>query len=205
MKIIGLTGGIASGKNFIAEIFAKNGAVIFDADDEVHRLLELDKSVIASVKKKFPTSFINKKIERKILGKIVFSDKNKLKILEKIIHPEIRKSYQKFLAASKKQKKKLAVLNIPLLLESKAYKCDYIVAIVLPKKVQKMRFLTRERQKNSIITVEELTKKFEQIRKKQLSNLHRKKHADFVIKNDGSFEDASKRVKKFLQQFNLVG
>ncbi len=74
MKIIGLTGGIASGKSFVAEIFKKKGAMIFDADEEVHKLLELDKSTILAIKKKFPTSFIDRKIDRKILGKIVFSE-----------------------------------------------------------------------------------------------------------------------------------
>ena len=59
MKIIGLTGGVASGKNFVAEIFAQKGAVIFDADKEVHRLLDSDKSTISKVKKIFPESFLN--------------------------------------------------------------------------------------------------------------------------------------------------
>lgn len=96
MKIIGLTGGIASGKNFIAEIFAKNGAVIFDADVEVHKLLESDKSTIEEVINSFPESFIEQKINRKILGKIVFSNSKKLEILEKILHPKVRKKYQSF-------------------------------------------------------------------------------------------------------------
>ncbi len=199
MKIIGLTGGIASGKNFIAEIFAQNGAAIFDADAEVHGLIDLDKSTIAEIKKHFPESFVDKKIERKILGKIVFSDEKKLKILEKIIHPRVRKIYQKFLSNAKKQRAKFVVLNIPLLLESKAYKCDYIVAIIPSKKIQKERFLAREKQKHPTATVAELTTKFEQIRKKQLSNLHRKKYADFVIKNDGLKTHAAAVVKKILE------
>jgi len=101
MKIIGLTGGIASGKNFVAEILAKKDAAIFDADKEVHKLLESDKSTILEVSKKFSQSFIDKKINRKILGEIVFSPgekgAKKLKILEKIIHPKIRKNHLEFL------------------------------------------------------------------------------------------------------------
>ena len=85
MKIIGLTGGIASGKNFVAEIFQKNGAAVFDADKEVHELLESHVEAIKEVKENFPESVIGKKISRKLLGQIVFLDSQKLKILEKII------------------------------------------------------------------------------------------------------------------------
>jgi dephospho-CoA kinase len=81
MKIIGLTGGIASGKNFVAEIFQKNGAAVFDADKEVHELLESHAEAIKEVKENFPESVIGKKISRKLLGQIVFSDPQKLKIL----------------------------------------------------------------------------------------------------------------------------
>ena len=92
ISVVGLTGGIASGKNFVAEIFSKNGAAIFDADKEVHLLLESNQDVIAQIKKNFPQSLVNHKIDRKILGKIVFDKKSaqKLKILEEILHPKVR-------------------------------------------------------------------------------------------------------------------
>lgn len=203
MKIIGLTGGIASGKNFVAEVFAKNGAVVFDADKEVHQLLELDKSTFREVNKFFPEAVIDKKIDRKILGKIVFSaeDKSgkKLKILEKILHTKVRKKYQEFLKKSKKEK--LAVLNIPLLLESEGYDCDKIVAIITSKAIQKKRFLERAKKNHPKIFAAEkknFEKKFEQIRSKQLSNLERKKRADFVINSSLSKASTIKQVKKFL-------
>jgi dephospho-CoA kinase len=200
MKIIGLTGGIASGKNLIAEIFVQNGAVVFDADAEVHKLLESDKSTIQAVKKNFPESFVVQKINRKILGKIVFADEKKLRILEKILHPKVRKNCQEFLKSARAKKKKFAVLNIPLLLETRGYKCDYIVAIITKKSVQKKRFLVREKQKNPAAKISELEKKFSQIISKQISNLERKARADFVIKNDGTKDDAASQVKKILSK-----
>lgn len=198
MKIIGLTGGVASGKNLIAEIFAKNGAAVFDADAEVHKLLKSDQSSIRAVKKIFPESFVEQKIDRKILGKIVFADEKKLRVLEKILHPKVRKNYQKFLKSAREKKKKFAVLNIPLLLETKGYKCDYVVAIIAKKSVQKKRFLAREKNKNPAAKIAESEKKFAQIISKQISNSERKTKADFVIKNDGDKADAAVRVKKIL-------
>ena len=200
MKIIGLTGGIASGKNFVAEIFAQKGAAVFDADFEVHQLFASDKSVIGAVKKNFPESFVEGKIERKILGKIVFSDAAKLAILEKILHPKVREKYQEFLANAQKSKKKIAVLNIPLLLETKGYKCDKIVAIVASPSVQKRRFLARHK-KISAAEKQNLEKKFEQIRSKQISNLARKASADFVVNSGGSKEFTRRQVEGVVAHF----
>ncbi|MDX2082412.1 MAG: dephospho-CoA kinase [Rickettsiales bacterium] len=209
--IIGLTGGIASGKNFVAEIFAKNGAAVFDADQEVHNLLANNSYVISQVRKNFPNCFVDQKINRQILAKIVFANQKKLRILEKILHPQVRKSYQEFLKKLAAKKVKIAILNIPLLLESKAYKCDKIVAIIAPKSVQKKRFLARAQKnkqrnkqknkaKNSAIEKENLIKKFEQIHQKQISNIERKLHADFIINSAISKVDTIKQVQKILYQ-----
>lgn len=199
MKIIGLTGGIASGKNLVADIFAQNNFPVFDADKEVHKLLDSDKSTIAEVKKAFPQSFIAEKIDRKILGKIVFGSDAKMKILERILHPKVRKNYQKFLKQAKKEKAKAIVLNIPLLLESEAYKCDYIIAIITTRKVQKERFINREKAKNPQAKITDLNKRFSKIIKKQFSNSLRKKHANFIIKNDGLKSHTTKQAKQILQ------
>ena len=198
MKIIGLTGGIASGKNFIAEIFAKNGAVIFDADVEVHKLLESDKSTIEEVINSFPESFIEQKINRKILGKIVFSNSKKLEILEKILHPKVRKKYQSFLDKSKKEGKKLVILNIPLLLEKKGYEYDKIIAVISTKSIQRKRFLARTKEFYPETFAEEkenLIKQFEKIFLKQTTNKDRKKVADFVIDNTKSKDFTISQVK----------
>ncbi len=201
MKIIGLTGGIASGKNFVAEIFAQKGAAIFDADKEVHKLLELDKSVIIQIRNFFLESFVEGKIDRKILGKIVFANPEKLKILEEILHPKVRKKYEEFLAQAQKEIKKLAVLNIPLLLETKAYNCDKIVAIIASPSVQKRRFLARAKNATEA-EKKNLEKKFEQIRSKQISNAERKASADFVVNSAVSKDFTAEQVEWIIACFD---
>jgi len=202
MKIIGLTGGIASGKNFIAEIFANNGAAIFDADEEVHKLLESDKSTIEEVKKFSPESFVEHKINRKILRKIVFSNSEKLEMLEKILHPKVRKKYQSFLDKSKKEGRKMVILNIPLLLEKKGYECDKIIAVISTKSIQRERFLVRTKESYPETFSEEkenLRKQFEKIFLKQTTNKDRKKAADFVINNIKSKDFAISQVKNLIK------
>jgi len=200
MKIIGLSGGIACGKNFIADIFAKNGCVIFDGDAQVHQLLSSHKLTISQVKKHFPESFVDGKIDRKILGKIVFSNQKKLQILEKIIHQKVRENYAEFLKKAQKNGAKCVVLNIPLLLETKGYECDFIVAIITKRSVQIKRFITREKLKNPQSLVKDLKEKFAQIIKRQTSNQIRKKHADFIIQNDDLKSHAVKQVKEILKE-----
>lgn len=202
MKIIGLSGGVASGKNFIADIFAENGGVIFDADAQVHELLSSHKLTISEVKKNFPESFIDGKIDRKILGKIVFSNQKKLQILEKIIHQKVRENYQEFLIKAQKDGAKFVVLNIPLLLETKGYKCDFIVAIITKRSHQIKRFIAREKLKNPQSLIKDLKAKFAQIIKRQTSNQIRKKHANFIIQNDGLKSHAAKQVKEILKKIN---
>lgn len=201
MKIVGLSGGIASGKNFVAEIFAQNGAAIFDADSQVHYLLKEDKSVILEVKKHFPESFADQKIDRKILGKIVFSNQDKLDILEKIIHPKVKERYQEFLKKSQSENRKIAILNIPLLLEKDGYKFDKIIAITTSPSIQKKRFLARARKSNIKNFTKEkgqLEKKFEQIRSKQITNSQRKQAADFVINSSFSKAKTISQTKQIL-------
>lgn len=176
MKIIGLTGGIASGKNFVSEIFAKHGAAIFDADKETHNLLESDESTLNEIQKNFPKAVINHKINRKALGEIVFSDKNKLRILEEIIHPQVRRKYQEFLQNSKNNGCKIVVLNVPLLLETKGYDCDYVIALIAPKEIKKARFLARSNSFDK--DAEEL---FEKIHSNQIDDEARKSKANFII------------------------
>lgn len=194
MKIVGLTGGIASGKNFVAEIFQKNGAMIFDADAEVHKLLESDKSTFEYIIKEFPQAVIDQEIDRKILGKIVFSDIEKLKILEAILHPKVREKYQDFLKESQKNNAKLVVLNVPLLLESDGYKCDKIVAIIAADEVRKQRFIKRSKSDD----INNLEEKFAQIKAQQIDDYQRKEKADFVIDNSGLESETIKQVEEII-------
>lgn len=202
MKIIGLTGGVASGKNFIADLFAQKGALVFDADQEVHHILHHDEDAISRIKDAFPESLIDNKVDRKSLGKIVFNDPQKLRLLESIIHPKVREKYELFLAKAKEVGAKMIILNIPLLLESKQYEADIIIAITASKNIRKQRFIQRYRQLNpdSSLTDDELSHKFELIRQQQLSDKERSRQADYVISNDLSKDHAIKSVELIISK-----
>lgn len=207
MRIIGLSGGVASGKNFIAEIFAKKGAALFDADKEVHNLLQSNSEIISQIRNNFPESFIDNKINRKILGEIVFNNKEKLEKLEEILHPKVRQNYQKFLKKAHQHNKKLVILNIPLLLEKGGYKCDKIIAIIIPEKTQKQRFLQRHLKLNKNYFTQnliQLEQRFYQIKSKQFNNLQRKQQADFIIFNGLSKYYTLQQINKICSKMGIL-
>lgn len=186
MKIIGLTGNIASGKNFVADIFKNLGAKVFDADEEVSNLLDKNTNIIEEIEDYFPSVIIknkiSKKIDREILAKLVFKNINNLEKLQNIIHPVIKKKRYKFIKQCYLNRRKLLILNIPLLFENNIHlECDMSVLVTSSKFVQRQRFIKREQFKG--INKNTLVAKFENIIQNQMPNCKKHKLADFIIKN----------------------
>lgn len=192
MLIIGLTGGIGMGKSFVAREFSRLGFSIFDADKEVHGMFSSDKNSIEKIKKEFPESFVKERIDRKKLGELAISDPAKIKKLEKIIHPLVRKKELDFIKKMRAAGKKFVLLDIPLLFETGFDKfCDYVVVVHAPLFIQRRRLLKRgkmtEAQFNSII-------------KKQMPAKEKKKLADFVINTGLEKSVAIKQVREVFRK-----
>ena len=197
MKIIGLSGGIASGKNTVAEIFQQLGIAVFDADAVVHKLYSQDQKIIELVAKNFPETFDGKIINRQILSALISKNPNQIHVLEKIIHPEIRQIYQNFLENNLQKKANFVVINIPLLLESNQYKTDKIIAIIADEKLRQDRYIQRiipDLKNANHDLINELKNKFLMLKNKQISDAERIKNADFVIQNDGNLADLKQKT-----------
>ncbi len=194
MKVLALTGGVASGKNFIADIFEKNfKCKIFDADHETHELIANDNEVKALIMRNFPDCIHEGQISRHKLGLEVFNDIDRLQTLEKIIHPRVQDRYQSFLKDAKSHKLEFIVLNIPLLLEKGHYDYDHLIAIATDKNTRKKRYVKRELKKDPTQYEEVLDRKFERITKNQFEDEKRKALADFTI--DGSLDKNDLKFK----------
>jgi len=97
MRIVGLTGGIGSGKSSILEIFKKIGVSTYNADESAKKLISRNKNIIHSIKQLFGEEIYNEnELNSKLVSKIVFNDKEKLKSLNSIIHPEVAKDFEGF-------------------------------------------------------------------------------------------------------------
>lgn len=173
MLIIGLTGSIGVGKSNVAKEFRQLRVDVFDADYVVHKLLGKGGGGVKKVAEIFPEAYENGAINRKKLGEIVFKDKQKLLALEKILHPLVRKSEERFLRKAQALKKKMVILDIPLLFEKGFdHKCDYTIVVTAPPFIQRARVLRRRN-----MTLE----KFAEIKRLQMPQAKKKRLADFII------------------------
>ena len=124
----------------------------------------------------------------------------KMKILENIIHPQVQKNCALFLQENRKKNAKIVLLNIPLLLEKKGYKCDKIISLIISPSVQKRRFIARQKKLFKNLSKQEIAQKFIQISAQQFSNLQRKKMSNFVINSSFSKEKTIAQAKNIFQK-----
>lgn len=173
MKIIGLTGSIGMGKSTLAAQWRSLGVSVHDADKIVHQLMHKNGEAFLAVADAFPEVVKDNEIDRKALGKIVFYDVGKREILEKIIHPLVRRSSNHFIALCRKRRDKICILDIPLLFETnRNIDMDEIITVTAPKWIQKRRVLVR---KNMTLD------KFKSIVKTQFPDYRKRLLSDHVI------------------------
>ena len=147
MILVGLTGGIASGKSEVSRIFKKLGAYIIDADEIAHALLEPGTRTWKEVVKSFGTDILrpDQTIDRTRLGQIVFDDPGKLAVLNTILHPSVfaeKERRRKAIAQADPQA--IVIFDVPLLIETKAHeRVDKVVVVVVDPKTQLKRLMER--------------------------------------------------------------
>ena len=194
IKVIGITGGIASGKSTIAKILGSLGASVISADKICHRLVNT-KSMSQKIINRWGDHVQDKygKIERHKLGKIVFADKKELTALNRIIHPEAIKQIKNRIAKLRNESTTVAiVLDAALLVESNLIDiCDITLYVDTRKNTCKARVKNSRKWPSGEITKRE---KFQ-------SSLREKRGiADIVISNNQHQADTLKQVKDFWHQ-----
>ncbi|MDA0936939.1 MAG: dephospho-CoA kinase [Bacteroidetes bacterium] len=143
MKVVGLTGGIGSGKSSVLEVFSAKGIPCYKADDRAKKLMQEDEELIFKIKKWFGDNIYDAhRLNRKRLAKLVFDDKNKLKKLNAIVHPAVQKDFQLFLS---KQNAPYVIKEAAILFESGgADQCDTIILVTAPEEIRINRVMKRE-------------------------------------------------------------
>ncbi|MGH7031081.1 MAG: dephospho-CoA kinase [Stellaceae bacterium] len=174
MIIVGLTGSIGMGKSTAAAMLRRMRVPLFDADQVVHRLLAPGGAAVAAVESAFPG--VRTKpggIDRGILGQRVFGDPVTLSRLEHILHPMVADREKQFLARARARRERLAVLDVPLLFESRgAGRCDYVVVVSAPAMLQRQRVMRRPGMTEA---------RFAAILKQQMPDAEKRRRADFVV------------------------
>jgi dephospho-CoA kinase len=142
--VLGLTGSIGMGKSTAAALLRRLGVPVHDADAAVHRLQARGGAAVKAIAAAFPDTVKEGRVDRQALGRVVFADQAKLKKLEAILHPLVRREEQKFLAQARARRCPLVALDIPLLFETHGEeRCDHVMVVSAPRRVQLARVLRR--------------------------------------------------------------
>ena len=144
MKIIGLTGGIGSGKSSVLEIFKKIGISTYNADESAKKLISSDKKIIYSIKQLFGEDIYDKnELNSKLVSKIVFNDKEKLKSLNSIIHPAVAIDFDNF--CFKHRDETYIVKEAAIIFETKTENLfNKIIYVKAPKEIRIDRVMQRD-------------------------------------------------------------
>lgn len=146
MRVVGVTGGIASGKSTLMGMFRSAGVPGIDSDRIVHRLLRKGTRVFHLVKSAFGPACLDQhgNIDRRALGRRVFSDVRARRRLERIVHPAVFAEIDRSVRRLARRRVRLAAVDIPLLYETKSeIRYDVIVVAYVPRSVQILRLLRR--------------------------------------------------------------
>ncbi|NLZ54481.1 MAG: dephospho-CoA kinase [Thermoanaerobacteraceae bacterium] len=200
MLVIGLTGGIASGKSTVSLLLKKKGAVIIDADEIARHIMQPGKPAWIKVVNHFGQQIINedKDIDRSRLADIVFSDKEQLKLLNSFTHPEIINEIKERLEHYKSLQEKVIILDAALLLEVGLHRVvDEVWVVEVDEKIQLERLMAREKNLDVKQAMDRI--------KSQMPQKEKIRYAHRVIDNSGSIEDTKVQVDKIWREISNSG
>lgn len=195
--VLGITGGIATGKTAVSDMLREMGFDIIDMDIISREVINFPE-VIDLLTKEFGTDILNNnQIDRKKLRETVFNNKEKVDKLNNIMHPAIVKISEKKIKKLKDMKKNLIVIVIPLLFEVHLeYLTDKILLVAS----------SREKQIERIIKRDHTNKKdAENIINSQMSLDEKRMKSDYIIENNGNLAELKEKVLEFLNNLNYTG
>ena len=190
MIVLGLTGSIGMGKSTTAAMFAEEGAVVWNADEAVHRLYARGGSAVGPIGEAFPGAVVAGAADRARLAELLGRDEAAFRRLETIVHPLVVRGRLEDLAAAEARGAALAVLDIPLLFETGGDAAvDAVVVVTAPAEVQAARVLARPG-----MTRERL----DAILARQLPDAEKRRRADFIVDTGQGLEPARAQVREIV-------
>ncbi len=196
MKVIGLTGTSGSGKSYACEIFAMYKIKSVDTDKVVHALYKKDEECKNELRQEFGDGIFNEKgsVCRTRLRKIVFSDKEKLEKLNKIVHKYVIKKCNEKIENALEKGEKAIIIDAPLLYEAGMDKsCDFVISLTADVDVRRERLAKRDH-----LSAQEIEKRI----KNQHTDGFFAQKADYVIINNG--EEIKPQIEKILELEELL-
>ena len=196
MYILGITGGIGSGKSTASDYLKNKGAVIFNADQEAKKHLKHTKILQNRIIDAFGQKVVEKnKLSISKLAETAFSSKIDQKILNGLMWPEVFILVEKSISEAKQNEEKLFVVDAAMIFEANfEHMFDSTLLIQTRKKIRLERALKRKN-----LHLEQIQNRMSL----QMSETEKKRKADYIINNDGTLENFHKKMDDFIEQINF--
>lgn len=192
---IALTGSIGMGKSTVAKMFGAAGVPVFDADAVVRELQGPGGGLVDKIGEMFPGCVRSGTLDRECLAQIVLADREKLKVLETLVHPAVREAREKFVAAN--QGAAALIFEIPLLFETGGEaEFDKVIVVSAPAEIQRVRALQR-----CGMTVAKL----DSILARQTPDAEKRVRADFVIDTGADLSTTETQVRDIIACLGVDG
>lgn len=196
--VIGLTGGIASGKSTVSNMLKEMNITVIDADVEARLAVEKGEPAYQKILAEFGHDILlpSGEIDRQQLGSIIFHNAEKRQLLNSIVHPEVRKRMSNQVEAARVHGEQVIVLDIPLLFESKlTYMVEKTILVYVDRDIQLKRLI--ERNNLSLDDAEARVKS-------QMPLLDKVALADAVINNNGTITETKNQVIEVLKSWGIT-
>ncbi|HEY3588229.1 MAG TPA: dephospho-CoA kinase [Myxococcaceae bacterium] len=193
MRVVGLTGGIASGKSTVSAMFRELGAPVIDADEAARDVVEPGTSGLLEVARRFPGVVdATGRLDRAALGQRVFADPTERRALEAILHPRIREEVARRLEALARAGVTVALYDAALLIENGLHRgLDGVIVVSAPEAVQRSRLAARDGLDEAAITARLAA---------QLPLADKRAHATWVVDNGGARDETRAQVRKIWEE-----
>ena len=191
MIILGVTGSVGMGKTEAGKYFIKNKIDVFDCDKEIATFYNKNDTII-EIKKFFPSTIYNNKVDKNALANIVFNDKKKLNFLEELLYKKLQAKQSFWLRKKIREKKNLLVFDVPLLFEKdNIKKYDIVLVISCNKALQRRRVLKRQGWNEE---------RYEKTLKEQIPDYIKQSLADIIIKSDRGKRHLYQEIIKIIKE-----
>jgi dephospho-CoA kinase len=193
MRVVGLTGGIASGKSTVTAMFRELGAAVIDADEVAREVVEPGTPGLAEVARRFPGVVdASGRLDRAALGRRVFGDPAERRALEAILHPRIREEVARRTEALSRTGVTLVLYDAALLIENGLHRgMDGVIVVWAPESLQRSRLAARDGLDEAAITARLAA---------QLPLADKRAHATWVVDNGGALDETRAQVRRIWDQ-----
>jgi dephospho-CoA kinase len=198
MRVVGLTGGIASGKSTVTAMFRELGAQVIDADEVARDVVEPGTPGVEEIARRFPGVVdASGRLDRTELGRRVFADPAERRALEAIVHPRIREEVARRLEALARAGEEVALYDAALLIENGLQKgMDGVIVVWAPESLQRARLAARDGLDEAAVTAR---------LRAQLPLADKRAHATWVVDNGGSLDETRAQVRRVWEEIRQSG